>query len=207
MNARSIGSFHPHARQRGVVLIVALIVMVATVLAAIALVSTVDVATLISGNLAFRQAAVQASDRGVEVARRWLMTQPNTSLENRFPQAAPFYYPTWNGGVPAGQVFDPVTFTWSDAQTTAMAPETGNTVRYVVHRMCEDIGPPNEKCFTARATSAGGDSNRIREPQDPTCYLPNGENLCASSGSPYYRITVRVEGPRNTLSYVQAVIY
>jgi hypothetical protein len=207
LNRRSTSSFRHRVRERGVVLIVALIVMVATILAAIALVSSVDVATMISGNLAFRQAGVQAADSGVEVARRWLMARPFDDLSGNVP---PSYFATWDGGVTTTvKVFDPSTFEWSTKSTSLTPDAAGNTVAYVVHRMCANVGDPGiANCFTARSAASGGNSNRIREPGDPPCFDPNtGANTCGSTNNPYYRITVRVTGPRSTLTYVQAVIY
>jgi type IV pilus assembly protein PilX len=207
LNRQLASTFRRRARQGGVVLIVALIVMVATILAAIALVSSIDVATLIAGNLAFRQSGVQAADSGVEVARNWLMTRSVDSLNNPI---SPSYYATWNGGVTTTNgIFDPATFDWSSKSTSLAADATGNTVAYVIHRMCENTGDPaTANCFTARSSTTGGNSNRVREPGDLPCFDPNtGANLCGSTSNPYYRITVRVTGPRSTLTYVQAVIY
>jgi Tfp pilus assembly protein PilX len=50
------------------VLFIALIVLVAMTLAGIAIMRSVDTATLIAGNLAFKQGTVQSSDNGVEQA-------------------------------------------------------------------------------------------------------------------------------------------
>ena len=65
---------HPRAdvphRQRGVVLFIALLVMVALSLAGIALIRSADTATIVAGNLAFKQAAASAVDRSVEQAAR-----------------------------------------------------------------------------------------------------------------------------------------
>ena len=141
LNRRLPWSFPHRARQRGAVLIVALLVLVATILAAIALVRSVDVATLISGNLAFRQAGVQAADSGVEVARTFLMARPIDDLGNNIP---PAYFATWDGGVTTTiKVFDPKTFDWT-ASSSPLGPTdaAGNKVDYVVHRMCQNIGDP-----------------------------------------------------------------
>jgi Tfp pilus assembly protein PilX len=56
-------------RQRGAILFIALIVLVAMTLAGIALMRSVDTNVLIAGNLAFRQGATAAGDYGVEDAR------------------------------------------------------------------------------------------------------------------------------------------
>ena len=208
MNCTATFSFPHRTRQRGVVLIVALLVMVVTILAAVALIRTVDVATLISGNLAYRQAAVQAADSGVEAARNWVMTQPLDNLNT--PQGTS-YYATWDGGI-AGPImaFNPATFDWTDNSTIVTdVPDTSTTVQWVVHRMCQDVGDPaapNTNCFTSKTITTGGNSNRIKEPGDFLCN-PAGTNLCGNAVNPFYRISVRVTGPRGTVSYAQAVIY
>ena len=58
----------PARRQRGVVLFVALLVMVALALAGIALIRSTDTATTVTGNLVLKQAASLAVDRGIERA-------------------------------------------------------------------------------------------------------------------------------------------
>src|SRR5207302_1311973 len=55
-------------RQRGVVLFVALIIMVAMSLAAVALIRSVDTTSAVIGNLAFRQASVLPANMAVENA-------------------------------------------------------------------------------------------------------------------------------------------
>ena len=55
-------------RQRGSVLLFTLIAVVAMTLAALLLIRSVDTNTLISGNLAFRQAATTSADAGVQFA-------------------------------------------------------------------------------------------------------------------------------------------
>ena len=55
-------------REQGVVLFIALLVMVALSLAAIALIRSADTATIVAGNLAFKQSAAAAVDRSIEQA-------------------------------------------------------------------------------------------------------------------------------------------
>jgi len=56
------------SRVRGAVLFIALIVLVAMSLAGIAIMRSVDTATLIAGNLAFKQGTMHSSDNGIEQA-------------------------------------------------------------------------------------------------------------------------------------------
>jgi type IV pilus assembly protein PilX len=190
-------TFRRRDRERGVVLILALIVLVAMIIAGVALVRSVDVTTQIAGNLAFRQSGVQAADAGAEKARQWLMSSGSLIAD-----ASPSYYSTWNGG--ASAVFDPATFDWS-GKSTLPVDAAGNTTSYVVHRMCQnpgDPGNPATNCVTAPSSSSGT-SQRITTGQEFRCVGSN----CTASSNPYYRITVKVAGPRNTVTYTQVVIY
>ena len=58
-------------RQRGMALVVTLIMLVIMTLGAIAMVRSMDTTTLIAGNLGFRQSATYSGDVGVEAAMAW----------------------------------------------------------------------------------------------------------------------------------------
>lgn len=62
------------ASQRGAVLFIALIVMVAMTLAAIGMMRSIDTTTMIAGNLAFKQTTIHAGDVGIDEGYKWLMT-------------------------------------------------------------------------------------------------------------------------------------
>ena len=179
-------------RQQGVVLIISLVVLVAMSIAAIALMRSADIATRIAGNLAFRQSGAQAADLGMEVAAKWLVDTANLSSD-----VTPNYYSSWNGGVKKGN-FDPLTFDWSK-QTAMPTDAAGNTSSYVIHRLCAEPGFPGgitmqciTKSIASKCTSKSSDGCNPMPPP---------------SSTPYYRITVRVLGPRNTVTYTQALVY
>ncbi|HLB44195.1 MAG TPA: hypothetical protein VJK49_02320, partial [Candidatus Limnocylindrales bacterium] len=71
--------------QRGVVLFIALIVLVAMSLAGVALIRSVDTGSVIAGNIAFRQTAMHVGDNGIEAARTWLLGQSSSDLYNDTP--------------------------------------------------------------------------------------------------------------------------
>src|SRR5205085_9046646 len=79
------------ARQSGVVLLIALIVLVAMTLAGIGMLRSIDTGTLVAGNIGFRQATVATGDSGIELARTWLLNNIN-SLNADQPSAG--YYST-----------------------------------------------------------------------------------------------------------------
>ncbi len=61
-----------HARQKGVVLLITLIMLVAMTLAAIALMRSVDTSNLVAGNMAFEQSSLNVADLGTEQAITYL---------------------------------------------------------------------------------------------------------------------------------------
>jgi hypothetical protein len=68
----------PH-KQRGVVLLIALIVLVAMTLAGIGMMRSVDTGSMIAGNMAFRQATSNANDAGISAGFNALVSVANTA--------------------------------------------------------------------------------------------------------------------------------
>lgn len=79
VNGRSLTP--PHS-QRGVVLLIALIMLVAMTLAGIGMMRSVDTGSMIAGNLAFRHATSQASDAGLSTGFNVLMSAANSANSN-----------------------------------------------------------------------------------------------------------------------------
>ena len=184
--------------QRGVVLFVALIVLVAMTLAGIALMRNVDSGTIIASNLSFRQVATYAGDLGTEAARNWL-TGTSISLDSNSTTNA--YYATWQTDVDLiGNDASKTDFDWSTAATVSGSP-TGYTVRYVIHRLCETQGATTS---SACVKTTGASSSASASTKGAANY---GTLAISVSTSALYRVTVRVDGPRNTLSYIQSSLY
>jgi Tfp pilus assembly protein PilX len=190
-----------------VVLFIALIVLVAMSLAGIALIRSVDTGQVIAGNIAFRQTAMHVGDNGIEAARNWLLGQASTDLFNDNPgvTGGTGYYAQWAealdllGNKTTSTSDD---FNWSTAIDVASpAPPSGYTVSYVIHRLCKSTGDPASiTCVKLQGTTSSAES---------------GTKGAASFGTmaisvpsiATYRVTVRVVGPRNAVSYVQAIVY
>ena len=192
MNPRTLA----RARQGGAVLFIALIVLVAMSLAGIALIRGVDTANLIAGNLAFKQNATHGGDWGVEQARAWLQLQPAATLYADVPGQ-------YSAAMQTGLDFtatDPSApdFDWDINSFDAGADPAGNQVRYVIHRMCELAGNPGS--VNCVRTSVGGTTGGT---QGGATY---GGAALPSTSQIYYRITARVTGARNTVSYVQVMV-
>lgn len=191
-------------RQRGVVLFIALIALVAMSLAGIALMRSVGAGILLAGNLDFRRTATTLADLGVEYGRRWFQEQAALigappagtvvlGLDNDRP--AEGYYASWTK-------FDPATATWDDTASklipAAETPSLAREVRYVIHRLCPAAGPsaPTD-CVTAR--SLLGNSTAIG--------INYGSGPLSAAGKIYYRVTARVLGSKGTVSFVQTVMF
>jgi len=194
-------------RQEGIVLIIALIVLVAMTLAGIGMVRSIDTGTLVAGNIGFRQTAVATADSGVEAARTWLLANRNT-LDSDQPAAG--YYSTRQdnlditGNMTVGGT-DGVNWGGSDpsqpttAFTAGALDATGAPVYYLINRLCSipgSINAPGQSCAYTQASGIGS----TQQAADYSSYGLNVKNLV------YYRITARVNGPKNTVSYVQAVV-
>ena len=205
------------ARQRGIVLFFTLIALVAMSLAALALFRSVDTATLISGNLAFKQAATASADSGVESAITWLNktqddTDPTSNVLNdpthpfNIDNPAEGYYTS--ALAPANLTSEA---TWGDddenktSKKVGAGPDgSGNTIRYIIQRMCRDAGVPiqDTTCLFSEGV-VDNNGQHVRVPQE----VCRGTGCPTLGQSPQIRITVRVTGPRNTVSYVQAFVY
>jgi Tfp pilus assembly protein PilX len=188
------------ARVRGAVLFIALIVLVAMSLAGIAIMRSVDTATLIAGNLAFKQGTMQSADSGIEQAYQWLLTNRPTLWSSNPAQG-------YNSGYAAPVWTSPAA--WTTAVTVG-TDAAGNTISYQIHRMCNCPDTLyNGVCGTGQANQCALDNpTGTGAPPPPSA----GESFTV--GAPgylqdprvYYRITVRTQGPRNTVSYIQSMV-
>lgn len=183
-------------KQRGAVLFIALIALVAMTLAGIALMRSVDTANVIAGNFAFKESTLHASDGAVGAAFNALpalAAAGNVAVANQY---FPVIQPLDAQGVPT-------TVNWNAVPSTAVAG-TGNRFQYVIERMCQDgtaTGPPpnnagliSASCITVPTASTTSGSKK------------SGGVTFTGSGVVYYRVTVRVTGPHGAVSMVQGTI-
>jgi type IV pilus assembly protein PilX len=190
----------PMARaQRGVVLVIALVVLVAMSLGGVAILRSVDTSTLIAGNYAFKQGTLQSANIGIESAIKWI-TANRTNLGT---DGAGYYSSTSRL---SGQRFkweDPNA--WTNAvQVGGGADAAGNTVKYVIHRLCTTTGPvsPANPC----ATNIGSGSDVAFDAPAEGSSNASGSSAFTSPPKMYLRVIARSTGPRNAVSYVQAMV-
>lgn len=172
----------PGAAQRGVTMVMVLLLLSVMLLGGLALARITEVGTLATGNNSYREASLQASEVGVNTAYAAVKALSNEDVDNG----------TWY---------------WASMQTTDAAglpavtmPATTEVavgaykVRYVVERMCSQatVTDTLRQCLVKM--------------------VPNGETAVYGKEAPdaqnsrQFRITVRVAGPKDTETWVQSLI-
>ncbi len=199
------------SRQHGVVLFIALIVMVVMSLAALGLIRSVDTTTAVLGNLALRQAAIVPASYAIEDAASGIFVDAGGPRvpDIRADTAAQNYYAehaAWDDqyGVP------------QPLQTRAAArararqfqlncgsadPLSCDQVTYVTERMCYTNAP----VIPADNSAAGSWCDMGQPKEAPGTTVNYGAPLTLPQ-QVFYRVTVRVDGPQGTVSFLQAML-
>lgn len=223
---QSSGAFP--ARQRGVVLMISLVVLVVMTIGALALIRVGDTSSILVGNLAFQQAATRAAEAGTEDAVRMLENSIPATLFGhdstkgysafvRNPDPLNSSINTWDKywrnslnpnpvalPVTAKTCVDQVCTLPTDATnsfttgTGTINRATGTTVSYAIQRLCQNTGDP---LLTTTGCAVGSQKSALSGGS-----LGSGNVPLPQVTQYYYRITMRVVGPRNTVSYVQAIV-
>jgi len=190
---------HQRHRQRGVVsTLIAVVVLLVTLLAAVALMRSVDTSNTVAGSIAFKQAATQEAEYAY---KDMLAKQATFSGSPGVGEAdnGGWYFaelqPTDNRGIPT------VLLTVNNGLAPANWNNTDpskDKIHYVVERLCPQAGPaltvaPNQ-CLVPSATVTGGSTTGNQ----------GGFSAGALAG---YRLTVRIDGPKGATTYVQTMLH
>ena len=209
-------------RQRGISLFVAITALALMTVAGLSLMRSVDTANQIAGNMAYRSAGLNASDLGVEAAAAFLHNvvwaapdaqipagcrvgavarsgPPPVAAQNGNCRYSPRILPADEQGLP------PVD--WANEGNIPVTTVDGNRIQFVIERLCN----PNDTLVINLGSSPGYDEDNL-----PLCMwrdvpVPPKNKAGVLLGVSdrvgiMYRVTVRVRGPRNTTTFVQAVL-
>lgn len=210
-------------RQAGASLLFALITLVALALAATALVRSVDTGAIVLGNLNSKKATSVAADRVTQEALAWLTSQGgDPGLINDQPNQG--YYANYKADFDVtgfgGTDVNRKLVNWDldgscayataggvcDANTRPSNPvtiDTGYTGRYFITRLCAASGvgydfgtnncalPPK---IGQSANTSRGDLNQ------------GSPRLTIATPVPFYRVVVRVVGPRNAVTFAETIV-
>jgi len=209
--------------QAGASLLFALITLVALALAATALVRSVDTGAIVLGNLNSKKATSVATDRVTQEALAWLTSQGgDPGLINDQPNLG--YYANYKADFDVtgfgGTDVNRKLVNWDvdgtcayataggvcDANTrpgTLVTIDTGYTGRYFITRLCAtsgvgfDIGSNN----CALPPKIGQSVNTSRGELNQ-----GSPRLTMTAPVPFYRIVVRVVGPRNAVTFAETIV-
>ncbi len=175
--------------QRGVTMVVVLVLLTVMLLGALAMARHLDSATVAAGNTAMRDSAIQASEVGLNQAFRAVQDLADFAAENT--AAGNWYWPTPQAADGAGLP----QINWDNARAITTPIENHN-VRYVVERLCNvaAVTDPMRECLVRLPTTTATNSAKDQEDQ------------LESISSRQFRITVRVVGPRNTTVFIQSLV-
>ncbi|MDM0115272.1 hypothetical protein QTI66_24190 [Variovorax sp. J22R133] len=204
--------------QRGVIVFIALIALLILSLAALSLLRSTDTAGVISGNVAFKQAATSAADTGAERAFTALPALAAADVDTSTPHK---YSRTMlivdADGVPT------LPFKWEDlpcydnaggATPIDCSNESTYRVQYVIDRLCtiapvagDSLTQLTSKCVAGQPFAAGSAVGADTDSHAQTTNVFGGLTPPpAVRPTIHYRITVRVLGPRNASSIVQTTV-
>jgi molybdopterin-biosynthesis enzyme MoeA-like protein len=177
-------------RQRGFVVIVALVAVLVMALSAAALLRSAETTMAVTGNLGFMQSSLAASDHAVEhvVAMLFeLRLVADTDVDDPAHGYFASRQPGENSrGVPRSLQ---AIANYPPAAPVLDAGE-GNAVRFVVERMCLTPGPPAaDNCVLSPAAETTSTASvAVAEPPQV----------------PLFRLSVRVDGAAGASQFVQA---
>lgn len=208
--------------QRGASLLFAMITVVALSLAAVAMIRSVDTGTTILGNLSFKQDTLLATDEATRLAIQWLDERQQTDPEglNLTQRDLGYWAHLVPGLDPASTSLSPqrVAIDWNNdscrsqrgpnpvdclkARELTLANQV--TARYLIVRLCSEAGSStagNNQCPRPPNTT------RPRTKEQGEINSQNAVRIGSSSAAEYYRIVVRAQGARNTVSTTETLVH
>ena len=194
-------------RQRGVVLLFCLIVLVILLIGGVAVMRSTHTSLASAGNLAFRR---DLASQGEQAAANVMTAFKSGALKTATLSAASVPAANYSavelvadaqgiplvllssGSTPSGTDFTGAAFSPTAADLAGGTPDIG--IRYVIDRLCRTAGTATAStCVYAPSSgTVTGGSSQLPASQRP-----------ASSISPVYRLSVRVTGARSTQVFLQ----
>jgi len=224
MPSRAIGTPSRGRRQHGASLLFALITLVALALAASALVRSVDTGAVVLGNLGAKKATAVAADRATQQAIKFLFQDMTEATRlNDLPNQG--YYATsketYDVSTTDSSIANGTLINWEvdgscqptnncDPLTRASDSFTVDSVarleaRWLITRLCTTAGidakgASNNNCAVALKASV------MKNQSAGSIDQSSARNFELQNQQPFYRIVVRVKGPRNAVTYTETIV-
>lgn len=200
----------PKREQRGIVLVFALITLVILLIGAVAISRSINSSQFMIGNIGFKRDLTNQGERALEIALNAVrgsgalatVTTRNTNLASANYSAT--LLATNAQGIPNALLSDTAFGAVGVASNDIDVAGMGVKIRYVIDRLATSAGAcTSSTCTMVNQTVFGGGSSEWINSQTNSG-AANNANPSAVPEQPIYRITLRVTGPRNTLSFFQS---
>lgn len=171
-------------RQAGVTMLVVLVLLSVMLLGGMALAKLTEVGTLASGNTAYREASIQASEVGLNT----VFQRIREDIANEENNIDGWYWAT-------AQATDAKGMPEVDFEEAPTVTVGAYTVAYVAERMCDTTPVTNalRQCL-------------VKQEPDPNASRAAGAEALDPPNSRQFRVTIRVTGPKDTRTWVQSLI-
>lgn len=193
-------------RQRGAVLVFALIALVVLLIGGVVMVRSMQTTLLGAGNQGFKRDLVNQGERAVQQVYQSFRT--GGALETRAAREAVLVAANYSpspfadadaDGIPDALESEAAFATVGLPANDISVPDLKVRIRYVVDRMCLATGAANAATCSMSGTRLTGVSNF--EQLNAAFTTSGGRG--AEYLLPIYRISIKVTGPRGTESYFQ----
>jgi len=192
------------------VLIFALITLVILLIGAVAISRSINSSQFAIGNIGFKRDLTNQGERALQIALDAVRTGgalATLSTRNTDLVAANYkatLLPTNAQGIPNALLSDTAFAAVGVSTNDITVAGMGVTIRYVIDRVATSTGScSSSTCTLANQSVFGGGSSEWINSQTNSGSASNA-NPSAVPQQPIYRITLRVTGPRNTMSFFQS---
>lgn len=182
---------------RGFTLIATLVALVVLLITSLALVRSFDTSLGIAGAMSFRRDLVNQSERGLAAAIASMNSGGLVAATTREANAPTLNYSASRlasnaRGIPLALLSNTL-FAASFSGADIVDADSGVSIRYVIDRQCTDAGTfTTASCGYVPGIPDSGGTAGVARPDPPPV--------------PVYRISVRVTGPRDTQTFIQATV-
>ncbi|KAF7599125.1 MAG: hypothetical protein CGU28_14755 [Candidatus Dactylopiibacterium carminicum] len=184
--------------QKGVILLITLLVMVVLLIASVALLRSFDTSMQLSGSLAFKRDLVNQGERGMARAIAAFDSGPLQTESARQGNISSSNYsasilPSNSKGIPKA-LLSASEYTAAGMTGTDIS-DNGVIIRTIIDRQCSNTGTfSTATCVYLPGYSDTGGSAHLANKRAGAEYTP------------VYRVSVRVDGPRNTQVFLQSTL-
>lgn len=203
MTARRYPSTRMRARQRGVVLLFALVVLVILLAGGVAVVRSMNASLTSAGNLAFKRDLVNQGERAVSSvlaafdgsgALALATTRQNSVKAANYSATV---LPTNDQGVPLALLNNSTFATVGESSNDITDEDAQVSIRYLIDRLCDAEGASGVLGAAGCVFPPSSSDVRGGSSQEMGTRIPPPPSVT-------YRVSMRVTGPRDTQVFLQA---